>query len=154
MHFQCLTLKPSSMRRRPVPPPLFRIYPAKTLGWFESLCTQMTQTIENSSRYSSSLPNLTVPATESPPEFQSGVRQAEHTNRQNVRFGQPTVGTYVLIEQWRKEYNQVRPHSALGYRPPAPEKGAGPTARILVQKVDQLLGADYEPRGFQEAKRR
>jgi len=27
----------------------------------------------------------------------------------------------VLIEQWCKEYNQVRPHSALGYRPPAPE---------------------------------
>ena len=26
----------------------------------------------------------------------------------------------VLIEQWRKEYNQVRPHSSLGYRPPAP----------------------------------
>jgi hypothetical protein len=27
----------------------------------------------------------------------------------------------VLIEQWRKEYNYVRPHSALGYQPPAPE---------------------------------
>ncbi len=27
----------------------------------------------------------------------------------------------ILIEQWRKEYNQVRPHSALRYRPPAPE---------------------------------
>jgi len=27
----------------------------------------------------------------------------------------------VLIEEWHKEYNQVRPHSALGYRPPAPE---------------------------------
>jgi putative transposase len=27
----------------------------------------------------------------------------------------------VLIEGWRKEYNQLRPHSALGYRPPAPE---------------------------------
>jgi transposase InsO family protein len=27
----------------------------------------------------------------------------------------------VLIEQWRREYNQVRPHSALGYRPLAPE---------------------------------
>ena len=27
----------------------------------------------------------------------------------------------VLIENWRKDYNQVRPHSALGYRPPAPE---------------------------------
>ncbi len=27
----------------------------------------------------------------------------------------------VLIEQWRKEYNHIRPHSSLGYRPPAPE---------------------------------
>jgi len=27
----------------------------------------------------------------------------------------------VLIEQWRREYNHVRPHSSLGYRPPAPE---------------------------------
>jgi putative transposase len=27
----------------------------------------------------------------------------------------------VLIDQWRREYNQVRPHSSLGYRPPAPE---------------------------------
>jgi len=27
----------------------------------------------------------------------------------------------ILFEGWRKEYNQVRPHSALGYRPPAPE---------------------------------
>ena len=27
----------------------------------------------------------------------------------------------VLIERWRRAYNTVRPHSALGYRPPAPE---------------------------------
>ena len=27
----------------------------------------------------------------------------------------------VLIEGWRREYNQVRPHSSLGYQPPAPE---------------------------------
>lgn len=27
----------------------------------------------------------------------------------------------VLIAGWKKEYNQVRPHSSLGYRPPAPE---------------------------------
>lgn len=27
----------------------------------------------------------------------------------------------ILIEQWRKEYNGVRPNSSLGYRPPAPE---------------------------------
>jgi transposase InsO family protein len=27
----------------------------------------------------------------------------------------------VLIEDWRRHYNRVRPHSSLGYRPPAPE---------------------------------
>jgi transposase InsO family protein len=27
----------------------------------------------------------------------------------------------VLIRQWRREYNEFRPHSSLGYRPPAPE---------------------------------
>jgi transposase InsO family protein len=27
----------------------------------------------------------------------------------------------VLIEEWRREYNGFRPHSALHYRPPAPE---------------------------------
>jgi len=27
----------------------------------------------------------------------------------------------VLIEQWRRHYNEVRPHSSLGYRPPAPK---------------------------------
>ncbi len=27
----------------------------------------------------------------------------------------------VLIERWRLEYNTIRPHSSLGYRPPAPE---------------------------------
>jgi putative transposase len=27
----------------------------------------------------------------------------------------------ILIEHWRREYNQVRPHSVLGYRPTAHE---------------------------------
>jgi putative transposase len=27
----------------------------------------------------------------------------------------------VLIKRWRKAYNTIRPHSSLGYRPPAPE---------------------------------
>ena len=31
----------------------------------------------------------------------------------------------VVIENWRREYNQFRPHSSLGYRPPAP-KAFGP----------------------------
>ena len=29
--------------------------------------------------------------------------------------------TKVLIERWRQHYNTIRPHSALRYRPPAPE---------------------------------
>ncbi len=32
----------------------------------------------------------------------------------------------VLIEMWRRLYNQVRPHSSLDYRPPAPEAVLGP----------------------------
>jgi transposase InsO family protein len=31
----------------------------------------------------------------------------------------------VLIEEWRRHYNRVRPHSSLGYRPPAPETVPG-----------------------------
>jgi transposase InsO family protein len=27
----------------------------------------------------------------------------------------------IVIQQWRLEYNTRRPHSALGYRPPAPQ---------------------------------
>jgi putative transposase len=30
----------------------------------------------------------------------------------------------VLVERWRQTYNRIRPHSALGYRPPAPEAAA------------------------------
>jgi hypothetical protein len=32
----------------------------------------------------------------------------------------------IIIEQWRKEYNAIRQHSALDYRPPAPEAGLMP----------------------------
>ncbi|HYJ44412.1 MAG TPA: transposase, partial [Xanthobacteraceae bacterium] len=27
----------------------------------------------------------------------------------------------IVIEQWRRHYNTIRPHSSFGYRPPAPE---------------------------------
>ena len=30
----------------------------------------------------------------------------------------------ILMEAWRQEYNGIRPHSSLGYRPPAPETAA------------------------------
>ncbi len=63
----------------------------------------------------------------------------------------------VIIERWRREYNTFRPHSSLGYRPPAAEaffktcnvqnslemisspKGTS-TQRSLTQKVANVLG--------------
>ena len=33
----------------------------------------------------------------------------------------------VLIGAWRRHYNTVRPHLALGYRPPAPEAVTSPS---------------------------
>jgi transposase InsO family protein len=36
----------------------------------------------------------------------------------------------VLIEQWRRFYNTERPHSSLGYRPPAPEAILSPSPTI------------------------
>ncbi len=45
---------------------------------------------------------------------------------------QPVAEARVLIERWREHYNRVRPHSALGYRPPAPEAiAAGPPSASL-----------------------
>lgn len=40
----------------------------------------------------------------------------------------------VLIERWRHEYNTIRPHSALGYRPPAPEARRPGTASALARQ--------------------
>lgn len=39
----------------------------------------------------------------------------------NREIFETLLETKVLIEQWRQEYNTVRPHSSLGYRPPVPE---------------------------------
>ena len=36
----------------------------------------------------------------------------------------------VLIEQWRRHYNTVRPHSSLGYHPPAPETILPPASAL------------------------
>lgn len=32
----------------------------------------------------------------------------------------------IIIENWRQHYNTVRPHSSLGYKPPAPEAAVWP----------------------------
>jgi transposase InsO family protein len=44
----------------------------------------------------------------------------------------------VMIEMWRREYNTIRPHSALGYRPPAPEAILFQPTQF--QQVGQPLG--------------
>lgn len=53
----------------------------------------------------------------------------------------------VVIERWRVQYNTVRPHSSLGYRPPAPEviqpwpsgSGAAPLRLPAMAETTQSL---------------
>ena len=44
----------------------------------------------------------------------------------------------VLVERWRRHYNQVRPHSARGYRPPAPAAIQPPPLAIEAGRRLQL----------------
>jgi putative transposase len=39
----------------------------------------------------------------------------------NLEVFDTVLEAKVLVERWRRHYNAVRPHSSLGYRPPAPE---------------------------------
>ena len=47
----------------------------------------------------------------------------------------------VLIERWRQQYNRLRPHSSLGYRPPAPEATWLKPAALCSADFNQLLSA-------------
>jgi transposase InsO family protein len=40
----------------------------------------------------------------------------------------------IVIEAWRRHYNTVRPHSSLGYLPPAPEVIAWPTVKSVAPR--------------------
>ena len=46
----------------------------------------------------------------------------------------------VLIERWRQQYNKIRPHSALGYRPPAPEAVEIQAPRAAVLPFNMAFG--------------
>ena len=52
----------------------------------------------------------------------------------------------VLIERWRDHYNRVRPHSSLGYRPPAPQTIAVEPRRAALRDLGTSLRPplDYE----------
>ena len=53
----------------------------------------------------------------------------------------------IIIEQWRRHYNTIRPHSALGFRPPAPktiipiDQRPVKAGHTLTFKLDQSVGA-------------
>ena len=62
--------------------------------------------------------------------LREGVRENGYVESFNARFRDELLNrelfyslreAQVVIEAWRKHYNTQRPHSALGYRPPAPE---------------------------------
>ncbi len=46
----------------------------------------------------------------------------------------------ILIESWHRHYNAVRPHSSLGYRPPAPETimPGGPAGSATLRRPARL----------------
>ena len=44
----------------------------------------------------------------------------------------------VLTERWHQEYNTVRPHISLGYRPPAPEARLFPGQLSMAANAEKL----------------
>jgi transposase InsO family protein len=54
----------------------------------------------------------------------------------------------VLIERWRRHYNTVRPHSALGYRPPAPETILPPALQLSYAPLRPAARPDNECRAL------
>ena len=48
----------------------------------------------------------------------------------------------IVIEQWRRDYNTERPHSSLGYKPPAPEVLIWPSKPGKAGRSSGLMMAD------------
>ena len=67
----------------------------------------------------------------------NGILRDELLNREiffNLKEAQ------VLVENYRNEYNQIRPHSSLNYQPPAP-RATVKINKILTLNLDQRMGA-------------
>ncbi|KPJ66682.1 MAG: hypothetical protein AMJ43_07310 [Coxiella sp. DG_40] len=67
-----------------------------------------------------------VRRTYTPEQIINELREAEIHINQGIPIAEAgrkigVTEAKVLIEQWKREYNQVSSHSLLGYRPPAPE---------------------------------
>ena len=52
----------------------------------------------------------------------------------------------MLIESWRRHFNTVRPHSSLGYVPPAPEAVTDMTQRAgdASARADAAMNAQWK----------
>ena len=60
----------------------------------------------------------------SPEQILNKLRQVEVAVADGKSVGQAVRGFGVTDHtyyKWRREYNTIRPHSSLGYRPPVPE---------------------------------
>ena len=69
--------------------------------------------------------HLAIPTASAPRRGANPRKRISPSNWPQEKFG-PLQEAKVLTEVWRREYNQVRPHSSLSYKPPAPETGSGP----------------------------
>jgi putative transposase len=56
----------------------------------------------------------------------------------NTEIFDTLLEAQILVERWRRHYNQVRPHSSLGYRPPAPEAVPVPSQLDIVPLNSRL----------------
>jgi putative transposase len=53
----------------------------------------------------------------------------------------------VLAERWRVHYNTIRPHSSLGYRPPAPQAWTTTSLRCVGPGIATLIPAPRTSHG-------
>jgi transposase InsO family protein len=63
----------------------------------------------------------------------------------NVELFYSLAEARVLIESWRVHFNTVRPHSSLGYRPPAPEVIVPRSGSIVPWASALAVGASRSP---------
>jgi len=63
----------------------------------------------------------------------------------NMELFDTVVETKVLADRYRKQYNTTRPHSALGYRPPAPEAVQHQYGTPICEPRMQSFSAAYDP---------
>lgn len=72
----------------------------------------------------------------SPPTFNGKLRDEPLDREMFYTLTEATV----VIEQWRREYNTIRPHSALRYRPPALEA----VTRVLVGGLNMSVAVSLQ----------